>query len=99
MSRIESARLRWEDGVPVAEAFDDFYFNTDGGIEESQHVFLAGNQLEQRFQALASRQTFVIGETGFGTGLNFLLLGSCGCPAHQPMPNCTTWHLRNIRYL
>lgn len=71
MSRIESARLRWEDGVPVAEAFDDFYFNTDGGIEESQHVFLAGNQLEQRFQALASRQTFVIGETGFGTGLNF----------------------------
>lgn len=71
MSRIESAKLRWENGVPVAEAFDDFYFNTDGGIEESQHVFLAGNQLEQRFQALASRQTFVIGETGFGSGLNF----------------------------
>lgn len=71
MSRIETARLRWEDGVPVAETFDDFYFNTDGGAEESQHVFLAGNQLEQRFQALQSRQPFVIGETGFGTGLNF----------------------------
>lgn len=71
MSRTETARLRWEDGVPVAEAFDDFYFNTDGGAEESQHVFLAGNQLLQRFQGLHSRQVFVIGETGFGTGLNF----------------------------
>ena len=71
MSRIENARLRWEDGVPVAEAFNDFYFNTDGGAEESQHVFLAGNQLEQRFQALQSQHTFVIGENGFGSGLNF----------------------------
>lgn len=71
MSRIENARLRWEDGVPVAEVFDDFYFNTDGGVEESEHVFLAGNQLEQRFQALQSQHTFVIGETGFGSGLNF----------------------------
>ena len=36
-------------------------------------VFLDGNRLSERFAALADGDRFVIGETGFGTGLNMLL--------------------------
>ncbi len=53
--------------------FDDIYFHPRHGAEESQYVYLEGNHLDRRWQALAKDQsTFVIGETGFGTGLNFL---------------------------
>lgn len=62
--------IEWlEDGVPKASRFDDTYFSRAGGLEETRHVFLAGNGLPERF---ADRQHFVIGELGFGTGLNFL---------------------------
>src|SRR5690606_6404881 len=42
------------------------------GLAETDHVFLAPNDLANRFAALESGQRLVIGETGFGTGLNFL---------------------------
>jgi tRNA 5-methylaminomethyl-2-thiouridine biosynthesis bifunctional protein len=35
-------------------------------------VFVQGNRLAERFAALCGAQSFAIGETGFGTGLNFL---------------------------
>lgn len=41
-------------------------------LEESRHVFLAGNHLETRWQTL-TRTSFIIAELGFGSGLNFLL--------------------------
>jgi len=56
--------------VPRSEQFDDVYFSADDGPGETQHVFLDGNNLPARWQG-ADR--FTIGETGFGTGLNFLL--------------------------
>jgi tRNA 5-methylaminomethyl-2-thiouridine biosynthesis bifunctional protein len=64
--------LDWQDGQPVSRRFGDVYFSRAGGIEETRHVFLAGNRLPERFAALASGSVFVVGETGFGTGLNFL---------------------------
>jgi tRNA 5-methylaminomethyl-2-thiouridine biosynthesis bifunctional protein len=42
------------------------------GLDETRHVFLAGNALGERWTALAPFAQFVIGETGFGTGLNFV---------------------------
>ena len=45
------------------------------GLQESQHVFVEGNALNERFRKLhgaATASEFVIVETGFGTGLNFL---------------------------
>jgi len=63
-------RLDWSrPGAPVASDFDDIYFSTDGGLEESHAVFLDGCGLPQRWQ---NSQRFVIGELGFGSGLNFL---------------------------
>lgn len=64
--------LDWSDGAPRSRHFGDIYFSRDGGLEETRHVFLRGNRLEQRFAALGPRDAFSVGETGFGTGLNFL---------------------------
>jgi tRNA 5-methylaminomethyl-2-thiouridine biosynthesis bifunctional protein len=64
--------LDWEDGLPVSRLYGDRYFSRSGGLEEVQHVFLAGNRLAERFSALAGGRAFVVGELGFGTGLSFL---------------------------
>lgn len=58
-----------ESGTPYAPDFADCYFSRQDGLAESRYVFLQGNQLPQRWQNQAQ---FVIAETGFGTGLNFL---------------------------
>ena len=64
--------LHWKDGQPWSTHFDDRYFSADSGIDETRHVFLHGNRLAERFATLAAGEIFRIGETGFGTGLNFL---------------------------
>lgn len=64
--------LDWQDGQPFCARFGDVYFSSDSGLEETRHVFLRGNRLPERFAALPAGQGFTIGETGFGTGLNFL---------------------------
>jgi len=66
---IEPALLDWDNGTPRSQEHGDIYFSTDGGIAETEYVFLQGNQLPQRW---ANQETFTIAETGFGTGLNFL---------------------------
>lgn len=64
-----------EDGTPFSRAFNDVYFSRDDGRAESRYVFLDHNRLAARWAALpdAPDTLFVIHETGFGTGLNFLL--------------------------
>jgi tRNA U34 5-methylaminomethyl-2-thiouridine-forming methyltransferase MnmC len=66
----QTAGIDWSCGaVPVSRRFDDPYFSLAGGLEETRHVFLAGNGLPDRF-----RPGFHIAETGFGTGLNLLVV-------------------------
>jgi len=72
MHKSQQAEIEWRDGpqnrsVPVSTRFDDPYFSMQGGLEETRHVFLAGNDLPDRF-----RPGFHIAELGFGTGLNML---------------------------
>ena len=67
---LAPARLAFKDGVPYSEAFGDVYHSAAGGPGQAAHVFLAGNGLPQRW---AGRRCFVILETGFGAGLNFLV--------------------------
>lgn len=64
------AELDWRDGaIPVSRRFDDPYFSLNGGLAETRHVFLAGNDLPERL-----RPGFQVAELGFGTGLNLLAL-------------------------
>ncbi len=56
-------------GAPRSKQFDDIYFSAKDGLAETQHVFLQGNNLPH---AWTDKKQFTIGETGFGTGLNFL---------------------------
>ncbi|MEQ3697663.1 MAG: bifunctional tRNA (5-methylaminomethyl-2-thiouridine)(34)-methyltransferase MnmD/FAD-dependent 5-carboxymethylaminomethyl-2-thiouridine(34) oxidoreductase MnmC [Pseudomonadales bacterium] len=81
--------MEWRDGAPFNRQFDDVYFNTEGGCEESDYVFIQGNELPRRFSE-HQYGSFSILETGFGTGLNFL--GS----AHQFLANNTSGHLNFI---
>jgi tRNA U34 5-methylaminomethyl-2-thiouridine-forming methyltransferase MnmC len=64
----QTAQIDWRDnGTPVSRRFDDPYFSLAGGLAETEHVFLAGNGLPERF-----KDGFHIAELGFGTGLNML---------------------------
>ncbi|MED5432618.1 MAG: amino acid oxidase, partial [Pseudomonadota bacterium] len=72
-SPIQPASVDWQDNTPVATAYDDPYFSRQDGMAESRYVFLEGNRLPDRFAALSPGDLFVVGETGFGTGLNCLL--------------------------
>ena len=67
---LRPARLeRAADGTPVSTAYDDVYHSTEDGLAQARHVFLAGNNLPQRWQGCPR---FTILETGFGLGLSFL---------------------------
>lgn len=52
-----------------SETFGDIYASHAGGLAETRHVFIEGNDLPARFRdGMAS----TVIETGFGAGLNFL---------------------------
>lgn len=63
------ARLEWRENTPWSPDFSDGYFGSVDPRAEIDEVFITGNRLEQR---LVEVQRFAIGETGFGSGLNFL---------------------------
>ena len=70
---LPHAQLDWDDqGLPRSRVFDDVYFSDKSGLDETRYVFLEQNNLRERFAALPVGGRLVIGETGFGTGLNFL---------------------------
>ncbi len=56
-------------GVPYSPLYDDLYHAAVGAWAQARHVFMAGNGLPERWQG---RTRFVILETGFGLGNNFL---------------------------
>ncbi|HWS12491.1 MAG TPA: bifunctional tRNA (5-methylaminomethyl-2-thiouridine)(34)-methyltransferase MnmD/FAD-dependent 5-carboxymethylaminomethyl-2-thiouridine(34) oxidoreductase MnmC, partial [Rhodocyclaceae bacterium] len=67
---LTPARLAFDAaGTPYSEQFGDVYHSADGGLEQARHVFLGGNGLPARWRG---RRSFVVLETGFGFGLNFL---------------------------
>jgi tRNA 5-methylaminomethyl-2-thiouridine biosynthesis bifunctional protein len=69
LKTITPAVLEFRDGVPYSAAYGDIYHSADGGAGQAHHVFLQGCGLPQGW---AGRERFVVLETGFGTGLNFL---------------------------
>ncbi len=88
---IAYAGLDWgEDGLPRSRAYGDVYFSNEGGLAEAQHVFLEGNNLANR---LANAGRFLVGELGFGSGLNFLALWQLW---EQVAPDGVTLHFISV---
>lgn len=75
---LSEANIEWdEQSQPISSSFNDVYFSRASGIEETSYVFMAQNSLPERWNAFSNDDSdsrcFTIGETGFGTGLNFLV--------------------------
>ena len=68
---MQFSNIKWINNNPYSIDFNDIYFSTNDGLEETEYVFIEHNQLKQRFSSLENSR-FTIVETGFGTGLNFL---------------------------
>lgn len=68
---MQFSNIKWINNKPYSIDFNDIYFSTEDGLQETEYVFIAHNQLKQRF-AQRNNNHFTIVETGFGTGLNFL---------------------------
>ncbi len=65
---MKYAHIEWNNGQPFNAEYGDVYFSSHGGVAETEYVFLRQNNLVARWR---QAQRFIIGETGFGTGLNF----------------------------
>jgi len=61
-----------KDGSPYCQRFNDIYFDSNSGCEQSETVFINANKITEHLITCPC-DTFTIAETGFGTGLNFLL--------------------------
>ena len=58
-------------GTPLTNDSGDIYFSNDDGLAQSHYVYYEQNNIDVRLQN-HDQSHFVIAETGFGTGLNFL---------------------------
>lgn len=98
MTSIKNAELGWnESGTPVSDQFDDVYFSNVNGLEETRYVFLKKNHLPERWQEFDQRR-FVIGETGFGTGLNFLAVWQWFNEFRRENPEATLKELHFVSF-
>ena len=67
---VQPERLAFDaNGHPYSERYGDVYASRDGALGQARHVFLAGNGLPERWRGC---EQFVVLETGFGVGTNFL---------------------------
>jgi tRNA 5-methylaminomethyl-2-thiouridine biosynthesis bifunctional protein len=65
-------QLDWSQPTgPRAPEYGDIYFSAEDGLEETRAVFLQGCNLPQDW---SGQPNYVVGELGFGTGLNALAL-------------------------
>ena len=72
--------LAWRDGVPFSERYGDVYASRDGALAQAMQVFVGGCGLPQGWQG---RDQFVVLETGFGLGTNFLATWQAWCDDRQ----------------
>lgn len=63
---MKKAKLIFKDNTPFSLDFDDFYFNSKDGLNESKFVYTHSFEWK-------NQENFIITESGFGIGLNFFL--------------------------
>lgn len=64
--------IEWIADTPYSSAHQDVYYSDESGVLESDYVFIQHNNLGERFENLTPDAHFIIAETGFGAGINFL---------------------------
>ncbi len=69
LKTIIPATLEFTNDAPNSAACRGIGHDADGGMAQARHVFLRGCDLPQKW---AGREDFVVLETAFGSGLNFL---------------------------
>lgn len=69
---IEAADIQWRDGLPFCTQYKAIHSSATKTLKERQRIFLDGNNLLQRWKR-PLKKYFIIGETSFGLGVNFLL--------------------------
>jgi tRNA 5-methylaminomethyl-2-thiouridine biosynthesis bifunctional protein len=84
-----NAILDWAEAGPVARDAHDVYFSAQDGLEESRAVFLNGAGFPERLRP----DLTVVGELGFGTGLNFLALWDS---FRRHAPACARLHFVSV---
>jgi len=71
IKQATTLKLKFDDrNNAYSNNYSDIYFQPSIGLDEKTHVFLQGNNLPKNW---LEKENFTIAETGFGTGLNFLL--------------------------
>ncbi len=68
--QANEAELNWDDGQPQSVLYGDPYSSIANGLAETEYVFIKHNGLPERWE---NKSNFVIAETGFGMGRNFLV--------------------------
>jgi tRNA 5-methylaminomethyl-2-thiouridine biosynthesis bifunctional protein len=58
-----------DDGTLYSPAYGDIYHSAVGALAQAHYVFVAGNELPERWR---EKRLFTVVETGFGAGCNFL---------------------------
>jgi len=66
---LTPAQFEFDRAVLYSTLYQDIYASAEGAFEQAAHVFLNGNDLPHRWRTGGD---FVIVETGFGAGVNFL---------------------------
>lgn len=68
----QNTKLSWNNAeMPTLDSFENDHFSNNIGLYETQYALLEQHNLPEKW-LIHDRNFFVIAETGFGTGLNFL---------------------------
>ena len=69
-NNLNKAKIYHFNKILKSKIYDDYYFNFKDPLNEALYVYVNGNFLNERIH---DKNNFVIGELGFGSGLNFLV--------------------------
>ena len=69
-NKLKNISVLSSNKILKSEKFNDFYFNSINPTNESKYVYIDANNLIEKIEQTSN---LVIGELGFGIGLNFLM--------------------------
>lgn len=84
-------------GTPISDSFESDCFSNNNGLHETQYALLEQHNLPEKW-LIHDRQFFVIAETSFGSGLNFLVIWQAFRHYRKANPEGNTTRLHFIGF-